>query len=151
MADKNEQWIELARVIPWHESDYSHAKLAPETFRDEDGKPRKSEPPTLEPHIILQNIADPEKSTKVIKIPKREYETIKKMLETGELLPEELSHLPLRDLCPSIAEQLSPEGQRRSGARRGVSFGDEGPSAAGSGTSQEPTVAPNPNDDGGDD
>jgi hypothetical protein len=150
MAEKKgENWVELARVIPWHESDYAPAKLMPETFRDEDGKPRTDmEPPPLEPHIILQDLNSPEKDTKLVKIPKREYEAIRKMLETGELLPEELSHLPLRDLVPSVAEQLSDEGHRRSGARRGVAFTADGAVAQGSGVNYQPTTAPNPNDRG---
>jgi hypothetical protein len=135
MAEKREQWVELARVIPWSDADHSPAKLMPETFRDEDGQPRSDiEPPELVPHVILQDLASPEKDTKVVKIPKREYDRIVKMLDTGELLPEELSHLPLRDLVPSLAEHLSEHGHARSGARRGVYF------------DREPVEAPEPND-----
>lgn len=150
MADKKEQWIELARVIPWQDSDHDPAKLMPEIYRDEDGRPRTDmSPPPLEPHIILQNIADPEKQTRVEKISKRDHDRILKMLETGELLPEELSHLPLRDLVPGLWEKLSPEGQARSGAKRGVSFGVDEPTAVGSGlTADDLDGIPNADDEG---
>lgn len=127
MAKKgSEDWIELARVIPWQDEDFSPARLMPEIYRDEEGQPRGDvEPPPLTPHIVLQDAADPEKGTKVVEIPDKTYKRIRAMLDSGELAPEDLSHLPLADLVPELVKELGTEGRARSGVARGLAAVEE--------------------------
>jgi hypothetical protein len=119
--DRKHDWQELARVIPWQEEDHAPEKVMPEPFYDGAGEPRTDmKPPRVEPHIILQDLADPEKQTKVVPVPEKQFQTIKRMLETGEMDEEDLSRLPLHELVPDAAKLLSPAGRARSGVARGV-------------------------------
>src|SRR5262245_14956335 len=98
MADEN--WFELARVIPWTEADQN----PPPDYNEAEGNPVVAEPAPVVPHIILQDQNDPEKGTIVVEIPKENYDAIVALLESGEMSPGDLSTLPLSDLVPSAAE-----------------------------------------------
>lgn len=115
--DHDHQWFELNRYLPYRPEDTDADVIFPEHPRDENGRIRKLDIKKWEApdaHVYF-TCSDPEcDATKMVKIPKRDADRVREMLENGEMQPELLSQLPLGELFPALAEHQT----KGSGAAR---------------------------------
>lgn len=124
MASEHEHtWQEINRYLPLTDADLDTSRLFPEPPRDEEGHVREMdvseyEPPP--PHIFYQCTECPE--TKEVEVAADDFDTLKSMLDSGEMEADNLSQLPLRELIPSMADEegvLSGASRLRAGTRGG--------------------------------
>lgn len=116
------EWQENNRFLPLTDDDLDMRRVFPEHPRDENGKMQPLDEKGYEhpdPFISYQCTSCPE--TKQEKVPKRDFERLKKMLENGEMSPEHLSQLPLGELIPGMKDKQGV----LSGASRAPASSDE--------------------------
>lgn len=114
------QWQEQLRYLPYHERDFDPAVQLVEHPRDADGKVQELDPAGYEPpapYVMFdRHLADGTHEVERVRVPKKAYDRILRLLDGGQLRAEQLSQLPLRELIPELADHKVAGSASGSGA-----------------------------------